>query len=197
MDSFFSGIIIVITLYKWQETQKGLERASWQYFILWLVVGNVIALALSSLLSRYIIIDKPNFIYIVFTYCLLLPIVNARADKIIKQIKPRYKYSIQRNQLLLLINWKRFLRGFKVGALYSIASSFIFLVTYNSYNLANLLYLIFERLSDIIGLGLIIGCLYGFGPVLVFKVENLSERRFGQIGIVMALTGIIIAALPH
>jgi len=44
--------------------------------------------------------------------------------------------------------------------------------------------------------GLVTAIIYGYGYVLLYKVERLPKKRLGQIGLGFTILGIVVMALP-
>ena len=170
-----------------------LYQTSWQAFLAWLFVGFLFGLFLLPFL------EYTSFAIIFLT----LGIINGQGHKLIKRIKPKYRFGIKDNTLSPIINFPRFLIGFLVGFLYMIAFQ-MFDIIYSFIHLINndvgSVYFIKYTLIDLIGCvypSLIIGLIYGFGQYIIYKIDNMNERTLSRIGIIMTLLGIIISTLTR
>lgn len=185
------GFIIGNTLYDAERVHVKAQIQVWISFIVWLLVG-----CLASL-----IILLPNFLFnkevalLIYFFC----ISNAGGRFIIQQIKIRYKYINVPNKGQPLINWERLIYSLLVTILYTIPLLLIFnldLYVSDSY--------MFEFDYILLGIAsfsiifIIIPLIYGFGNTIIYKIENLSEHRLGQIGLILAISGLFITTfLPH
>ncbi len=97
-----------------------------------------------------------------------------------------------------MINWRRFVRGFSVGLLdgfFLCGGMFRIAALFGGGFDANLTSLEQGIIGGLM-IGFLFGSLYGFGPILTYKIEHLPERTLGQIGIALTVLGILIAILP-
>jgi hypothetical protein len=59
------------------------------------------------------------------------------------------------------------------------------------------IYNLLQNLDFSVLVGLIIGFIYGFGPFLIDRIDDLDEQRLVQIGIGLTALGAFIIIIPH
>jgi hypothetical protein len=198
-----------------------LNRGSWIKFALWLVVGWICGFIL-LFLSHLLLKDVTDLIIPASAIGILIAFGNGEGKKLLNEPRPKLKNNEQ-GGTYPVFSWPRFRRGFSIAFLYAFLSSsllyynYVFFVTLVYNELAS----IFKQIPDLypsldfyiklavflvsLVFGLIGGCItaiiYAEGNVILFKVERLSEneenkKRFGLIGLVFTILGIVLIALP-
>lgn len=111
------GFIIGSTLYQSLKTGIASIRTSWKTFILWIIIGSLLGSVTTLFFVNFNYWAYP-FYTSIFFFLVAFIVVNDQGDKVIKQIKPHYKYLIKQNTLYPKINWKRLIFGLIVGISY-------------------------------------------------------------------------------
>ncbi len=184
------GFVVGNTLYDPHPGYIHAQAQIWKSFIVWLLIGCLAPL----------IILLPNFLFnteaalLTYIFC----INNAQGRVIIQQIRPRYKY-INPDIGQPLINWKRLRYSLLIAILITIPLLMIYILYLSSGDIHNFeIDFIFLGLAFFSKIFIIIPLIYGFGNAIIYKLENLSERRLGQIGLILTIGGIFITTfLPH
>lgn len=189
-----------------RSANKRPKRISWRNFVLWHILANTLVFSLSLYVAWISGPENSTSIgEVLLLVGLFITILLSETHIFITQVKARVRAirdkespDIRFSHYEPMINWRRFVRGFSVGLLdglflcggmFRIAALFGGVSDVNSTSLG----------QGIIGglmVGLLFGSIYGFGPILTYKIEHLSERSLGQIGLALAVLGTLIALLP-
>ncbi len=190
------GLLIGISVDKWSQRKKEVSRVTWGDFIFWLFLGGI---AIPIIFLAMLSINSANqpFIYFILHYFLLLGIINGQGDKIIKHIK--FRGRLKNDRVHPSINWKRFICGLIIGILYVIPVALFTLLidVLLRHPVGLVIYNFLQNLDFSILVGLVIGFIYGFGPLVLDRIEYLDERRLVQLGMALTVSGIFIAVIPH
>jgi hypothetical protein len=177
---------------------KASKTPSWERFVLWLTVGYMCGLVL-PLFDRLVLNDTVHRLtFLAVTVSLMIVFGNGEGSVLIYLIKPKYK--ARQNVIWPVVNWQRFRRGFLIAWAYTFCG--MFLLSTNLFfenpqtQVLGYPTVIFISAAIGVGIGMISAFLYGFGYIIVFRVNMWPERRIGQIGLALTVLGIIIASLP-
>jgi len=206
------GIIVGISVNGWLQVKTDPQfentKALWDRFIyllqisgkfaFWLLFGG---LGLPIIYLIIFNINKNNyyFLYFILHFSAIFGIINSGGDNLIKSIRFKAKAREIWPRPRPKITWKKFVLGLLIGILYSLPATIFTLITdpLLGYDINNILYDLLQNIDFSILVGLIIGSVYGFGPLILFTIDNLQERFLGRIGVVIMLLGGIIAIFPH
>jgi hypothetical protein len=196
------------------------QAASWKRFVLGLTLGGLCGFFL-ALLGNLFLTGSTGFHlptsssgleYFSAAIGIFIGIGNGESSRILVRIRREPVRSIA------LFSWNKFGRGFLLGSLTTIWASLLFCWNFVFFDasmydrIANVFlsqiqdlypdvnfYIIFGLvvISLVFGLivGLIVGFILAFGHVILFKIEQLSEKRIGQIGIFFLIVGVILDLL--
>jgi len=198
-----------------------LNRGSWIKLTLWLVIGWTCGFVL-LFLSHLQLKDITGFIIPTSAIGILIAFGNGEGKKLLNEPRPKLIINKQGNRYPVF-SWPRFRRGFSIAFLYAFLTTSLLAYNLVSFDpsIYNAVSNIFKQIPDIypsidfyakftvvfvsLIFGLIGGCItgiiYAYGYVLLDKVERLSEneetkKRFGQIGLLFTILGIVLIALP-
>src|SRR5437588_8421993 len=117
-------------------------------------------------------------------------------------MKPQYRFDRRLNKSVPLINWKILaftilLELVYVCYLQIMGLAFAPFIPFSSLsapyrlqdleNLGVLIGNIYVTIAFGVTLGVIVGTIHGFGRIITFKIENLSQRHLGQIGLGLSI----------
>ncbi len=199
---FIFGIIIGSELNQLYRSKRFQGNPSWKAFIVWSFLGEligIISLLLANLLQFYPLFYLQNFAVI---SGIVIGIRKGKIAEYLTQPPIKGKLTTKRDQFgvqsefkYVKINWHRCVRGFLVTfvifASYTSSAPFTLILTLHSFYI-----LIFSGLLGAIPIGLIVGCIYGIGPTILFWVKNISDDRLGQIGVFLTILGVVLLAIP-
>ena len=192
------GIIIGISVNEWLQVKTDRTNVTWDRFIFWLLFGG---LGLPLVYLLIFNINKSNYLYLYFIlhYFTIFGIINSGGDTIIKRIKFNSKARADWSKPHPKVNWKKFVFGLLIGMLYILPTALFTLITdpLLGYDINNNLYDLIQNIDFSILVGLIISCVYGFGPLIIFTIDDLRQKRLGRIGVGIIVLGGVMAFFPH
>lgn len=190
------GMFIGATISLRPDPEPKPKRGASENFVFWLVFcGMLIPFFCLGLLGINET-DSP-FVFFILHYFLLLGIVNSRGDQILQRIN--LKWHEKEEKAYFDVSGKRFALGLLIGLLYVFPAVLFLFVTDVFLGKAGgiIIYDLSQNINFSILVGLCIGFAHGVGPYIVSRIENMDDRRLGQLGIIITELGILIVLIPH
>jgi hypothetical protein len=176
------------------------KKLSWKHMLFRLCIVQGCSLGsiylLVGLIGSYPSGIRMGPTLLVLVWCITA--IMAPGDLFIRQIK--MKFRAVDNTLIPLINRKRLYRGCIIGFLEgAFLCTGFFLLAFQFFDGDGFNLAIVSLVQGCLGgcmIGTLFGGIYGTEMVITFHIARFSERKLGQIGLLLMLVGTIIAALP-